>query len=202
MGASINYPDGSTLTSSALTIAQINAIIQPATLGMLGMGGDSTSAAVRIEWPTQGAPFQQVGDDVCYIRCVTRDDPYNRIRDRANLAAEDPNLEEQWNYTRAWEIHWTLYGPNSTDNARAIRSALYQDYFTDSLSESQLFPISSYEEPIRAPELIDGQWFERVDFGAEMYEFVTETILRQTVVSVETILEGNAGELADFTTTA
>lgn len=202
MGQSTTYPDGSVLTSSALTIAQINAIMQPLTLGMLGLAASSTSSAVRIQWPTQGAPFQDVADDVCYLACVPMDDPYDRIRDRANLPASDPNLEEQWNYTRAWSIKWCFYGPNSTDRARALRSALYQDYFTNKLSLSQLFPVSDFSECVRVPELLDGQWFERVDFAAEFYEFVTETILRQTVISVETIINDADGVVADFTTTA
>lgn len=202
MGQSTTYPDGSVLTSSALTIAQINAIIQPLTLGMLGLAVSSTSSAVRIQWPTAGAPFQDITDDVCYLACVPTDDPYDRIRDRANLSAADPNLEEQWNYTRAWQIKWCFYGPNSTDRARALRSALYQDYFTEALSTSQLFPVTDFAECIRAPELIDGQWFERVDFQVEFYEFVTETILRQTVLSVETTINDAHGVVADFTTTA
>lgn len=199
MGASRTYPDGSTLVSSALTIAQINAILQPLTQGMLGQTVDPASSLVRIEWPTQGAPFQDVADDVCYLRCTPKDDPYNRIRDRFNLVDDASHLTERWNYTRAWAIHWTFYGPNSTDNARALRSALYQDYFTGQLELSQLFPVSDFPEPVRAPELIDAQWFERADFEAEFYEFVTETIARQTVLSVETIVNNDAGVVADFT---
>lgn len=202
MGQSTTYPDGSVLTSSALTIEQINTIIQPLTMGMLGFSADTSSPLVRIEWPTQGAPYQDVADDVCYIRCVPKEDSYDRIRDRTTITAADPNDEEIWNYTRAWAIRWCFYGPNSTDRARALRSALYQDYFTEKLSLSQLFPVSDFPEPMRAPELIDGQWFERCDFEAEFYEFITETIARQTVLSVETIVEGIDGQIADVTTTA
>lgn len=202
MGQNTPYPDGTTLTSTALTVAQINALMVPLTMGMLGFAADTSSPLVRIEWPSQGAPYQDIADDVCYIRCVPKDDPYDRIRDRANVAAVDPNIEEIWNYTRAWAVRWCFYGPNSTDRARALRSGLYQDYFTEQFSLSQLFPVSDFPEPMRAPELIDGQWFERCDFEAEFYEFITETILRQTVVSVETIIDGANGQIADFTTTA
>lgn len=199
MGQTTTYPDGSALVSSALTIAQINAIMVPTTLQMLGLANSPTSPLVRVQWPTEGAPFGSVGDDICYLACVPTDDPYNRIRDRANLSTADPNLEEQWNFTRAWSIKWVFYGPNSTDRARALRSALYQDFFTNALSQSQLFPVSDFSEPIRVPELINGQWFERVDFIAEFYEFVTETINRQTVTSVENIIRDSSGEIADFT---
>lgn len=199
MGANITYPDGSVLTSSALTIAQANTIMQQLSLGMIGQTVSSTNSAVRIQWPTAGAPFSDVSDDVCYLKCVPVSDPYDRIRDRFNLTDDASHLEEQWNYTRAWRMTWCFYGPNSTDLARALRSALYQDYFTNALQLSQLFPVSDFPEPMRAPELIDGQWFERVDFSADIYEFVTETITRQTVLSVETIVNDNSGVVADFT---
>jgi len=202
MGASITYPDGSVLTSSALTIAQINAIMQPLTCGMIGVADPTTTSRVRIEWPTVGAPFQEATEDICYLRCVPKDDPYDKIRDVFNLPLNDTDLNEQWNYTRAWSIRWCFYGPNSTDLARAIRSGLYQDYFVGALALSQLFPVSDFPQEVRAPELIDGQWFERVDLEVEMYEFVTENIDRQTILSVETLIEGNGGVLADFTVTA
>ena len=141
----------------------------------------------------------RVTDDICYLSCVPTDDPYDRIRDRTNLSAADPNLEEQWNYTRAWRIHWCFYGPNSTDRARALRSALYQDYFTEALAESFLFPVSDFPEVVRVPELVNAQWWERVDFDAEFYEGVVETINRQTVVSVEVVVQDSEGEIADIT---
>lgn len=199
MGSSITYPDGSVLTSSALTLAQINALMQPLTQGMLGQAADPNSGLVRIDWPSEGAPFPRRTEDICFLRCVPKDDPYNRIRDRAGVPGTEPNLTEVWNYTRAWNIRWCFYGPNSLDFARAARSALYQDYFTIQLSLSQLFPVSDFPEPVRAPEKENGQWYERVDFEAEMYEFVTETINRQTVLTVEVIAENAAGVIADIT---
>jgi hypothetical protein len=216
-----NYPDGTSLVSDALTLTEMNAIIQELTQGMLGQVVSPTASLVRISWPTEGAPFQEATDDVTYIRCILKDDPYDKIRDKFNWGPEGwgsgqfgkqppwggtlsgvPALTEQWNYTRVWEIHWVIYGPNSLDNSRAIRSALYQDYFTDLLALEQLFPMSEFPEAIRAPELIDAQWWERVDLKCEIYEFVTETIARQTVVSVENILAVAAGQVADFTVTA
>lgn len=202
MSTTTTYPNGQVLTSSALTLAQINDIIQQLSLGMMGKAVSDSNDFVRIAWPTQGAPFiDDATVDICYLKCVPVDDPYDKIRDRTNEAADDPNLEEQWSYTRVWKISWILYGPNSTDNARALRSALYQDYFTQALQNSQLFPMSEFPQPVRTPELLDGQWFERVDFSCEMYEFISETILRQTVLSVETIIQNKDGVVADFTTT-
>jgi len=170
---------------------------------MLGLTVDPTSSAVRLSWPTAGAPFQSVQDDVCYIQCLLEDEPYDKIRDLTSAAATDPSapyLVETWTYTRAWNIRWIFYGPNSLDNARALKSGLFQDYFADLLNAEQLFPVSEYQQAVRVPELLreNAQWIERVDFKCCMYEFVTETLNQQTVISVETILEGNKGVLADF----
>jgi hypothetical protein len=209
LGQSVTYPDSSILTSSALTLQQINMVFQPLICGMLGVPSPQDTSLVRVMYPTQGAPFiDGPGDDVCFFRCMPREDPYTRIRDRFNWGPQgwgdnlfglepyggalngNPALTEQWNYTNAWAVHFTLYGPNSYDRARAIRSAFYQDYFTNLLAQSNLFPVSDFPEPIRVPEENgNGQWFERVDMEFEVYEFVTETIARQTVVSEEVILE-------------
>lgn len=188
----ITYPDTSTLVSTALTISPyggtLGAILQPLTMGMMGLTADKNSAAVRLEWATEGQPFQEVNEDVCYIRATLKDDPYDKIRDRTNTPGDDPHLDEQWNYTRVWLIGWIFYGPNAVDLARAVRSALYQDFFTDALGQSQLFPMSEIAEPLRVPEKIGPLWFERADLQCEMYEFVTEKITRQTVASAEVLV--------------
>src|SRR5271157_5815598 len=200
MGASFTYPDGSVLTSTALTLAQMNAMLQPLVCGMIGIMNPDSTQLVLIQYPTQGAPFQDVRDDILYINCRPKDDPYDRIRDRANLPVPgNPILiEEQWNYTRVWAVHFCLYGPNSLDRARAVRSAMYQDYYCEQLAASQLFPVPDAPPPVRVPEELNAQWFERCDFEVEMYEFVTETITRQTVKSVEVIVEQPSGVVADF----
>lgn len=61
--------------------------------------------------------------------------------------------------------------------------------------------MSEFPEVRRMPEPFDKQWWERSDFSCEMYEFVTETITRQTVKSVEVIVEDAQGMIADFTVT-
>lgn len=195
MGLSVTYPNGQKLTSSALPVPTINSALQQMTLGMLGMAVSPDSPYVRTAWPSQGAPFQEIQDDICYLECTLRDEPYTKLRNMVLLPGGDVYINEQWNYTRDWLIHWCLYGPNAVDRARAINSALFQEYFREQLAAINLFPVSSYPNVVRAPELINGQWWERADFDAEMYEFVTETIQTNTVVSAAVLIEGAAGEL-------
>lgn len=206
--SSYTYPDGSVLVSSALTVTAMQEILQPLVLGMLGQPTPApTSPLVRFDWPgTAGAPFGKQTDDMVYVACTLKDDPYDKIRDKANQTGpnnSNPALSEVWNYTRVWEIKMVLYGPDSFDYARAVRSALFQDYFCEALSLDQLFPMSDFPEVIRAPEEINKLWYERSDFSFELYECVTESILRQTILSAEIIVEESlAGEIADVTVTA
>jgi len=194
--------------SSALTVDDLGAALFPIVLDMLGLTPNDIpvpedSQAVRQTWPTGGAPSQNINDDVLYMQFTLKDDPYDKIRDQFNWGpagwgedqfgrepyggalSGDPALTQQWNYTRCWEFHFSAYGPNSFDNLRAIRSGLFLDYFTSKLASSQLFPVSAFPQVIRAPENINGQWWERSDLHIDVYEFVTEMLAQQTIKSVE-----------------
>lgn len=198
MPTSTPYPNGQTLVSSALTVAQINAIIQPMTCGMIGINPPDYSV-VRVDWQTEGQPFIARPDvDVCFISCVPENVDYRLVRDRT-FSGTGP-VVETWMYTRGWRVNWVLYGPNSTDRARAIHSAFFMDYFNDLLSLQQLYPVSDFAEPTRIPEQTNAQWFDRSDFSVVMYEQITETISDGAVISVENKVFTEDGLLADVTT--
>lgn len=198
------YPSSQQLISSALTIDQINGIFVPMTQAMLGLNVDANSGDVRTEWPAVGEPFGERTDDICYLGCLPEDGQYNKIREKyiSNNNDPDQTVTENWAYTRIWKISWCFYGPNSTDRGRALKSALFLDYFCNQLVNVNLFPVSSYEEPRRAPELINGQWWERVDYDVQMYELVKETITYGAVASVEVIGNDNSGQIFDITVKA
>ena len=213
MTVSTPYPNGQTLVSSALTVAQVNALIQSLTCGAIGLPLPSTGvpagyARVRVDWPTEGQPFTvNPQQDGCFIACVTHDDPYSRVRNRTlgGAGTELDPLVETWTYTRAWRISWTAYGPSAFDNLRAVHSAfVFMDYFADQLSLSNLFTVTDPQEPTRMPEMFNAQWWERSDFAVTVYENVTETIQDGAVTSVEIkVYDGSPSDpVADFTVEA
>ena len=182
----ITYPNGQTHTSTALTVNQINILVQALTCGMIGINPPDPSQ-VRIDWPPEGQPVaDSPSDDVCYLRAVVVNDEYDKLRDlaRTNQEPSPAPVQYTWSYTRVWSISWILYGPASLTRSTALRSALFMDYFTDQLSLSNLFPNPDNQAPTRVPELTNAQWWERSDFSCEMNEFVTETITVPAVVSV------------------
>ena len=191
MGRSVTYPDGSTLVSSAYTPAPnggtIGAFLHPILMGMIGAAYDVNSSLVRFSWPTAGAPFQDINDDIMYVSCLVRDENYDKIRELIEGPESGPILET-WHYTRVWTIRLVSYGPNSYDNLRAAASAIYQPYFTEQFALGQLFPVPEFAPPVRAPEQFNAQWWERADFRFDLYEWVTEMIERNTISSAEVIV--------------
>lgn len=179
------YPNGQTLTSTALTVSQINQTIQSLTCGMLGIN-PVDPAQVRVDWQAQGQPDVALpSQDICYISCVTHDVEYSRVRDHTYAGAAPSPVTETWVYTRGWRIEWALYGPNSFDRARQVHSALFQDYFNEQLALSNLYPVLDPAEPVRLPELHNAQWYDASRFHCVFYEQVTETIQTSSVTSVE-----------------
>ncbi len=196
----ITYPNGQTLTSTALTPQQISVIVQKLTCGMLGITPVDPSK-VRVDWQTEGQPdVARPSQDVCYVSCVPHKTNYG-TRDVSNAGTTE--VTQTWVYTRGWRVAWEQYGPNSFDRNRQVASALFQDYFTDQFElQGKLYPILEDDnEPSRSPELHNAQWYERSDFHCNFYEEVTETIQYPSVSSVEILVETSVGQIADITFT-
>jgi len=155
--------------------------------------------SIRIGWQTEGQPAQQLPEDVIFIRAITVDDAYNRVRDRNYDDYGDPNVQEELTqYTRVWEVFWECTGPNSFDNARKIRSSLFWQNIRFMLAQANLYPVPDWREPQRVPEQRDGQWWPRTDFSARFNEFVTEEYDNTYVTSAEVIVENSQGVIAQF----
>jgi len=199
MPTTTNYPNGQQLISTALTQTQITNLIQTLTCGMIGVVPPDFSK-VRTEWPTQGQPFTQLpSQDACFVMCVPSDSDYSRVRDTA-LSLANGKLTQTWQYTRNWRVSWVFYGPNSTDNARAVNSAvIFMDFFASLLNLQNLYPVSDPPEPTRTPETWNAQWWDRTDFHVDMYEQITETIQPGVVTSVEIRVQHQSGQVADIT---
>jgi hypothetical protein len=185
-----------------LTPPQIDTVVQTATIAMLGLPvpqstTDPVYERVRIGWQQQGQPFETIDEDIITLRCVEVDDLYNRVRD---VSYVQNNFVKLTQYTRVWQVFWVVYGPNSFDNCRRLRSRLFDQDIHDIFSSSLLYLVTDPAAPTRVPEEHDGQWWERVDFWAKFNEFVTEEYGSQAVLSAEVIvIDSKAGEIADIT---
>lgn len=163
-----------TVQDTVLTLRQLEDIFASETCKMLGI--DSTlpenKGKVRLTWPTKGAPGWKIDEDIVFIRVTPEDDKIARHFDILYDTNRSDYALKQTAYTRVHKIDWTLYGPNSYDNADKIRfKILSQDYFED-FKKSNLFLITDVSMPTRLPELFNGQWWERTDFTTSYNELV------------------------------
>lgn len=198
------YPNGQVLTSSALTQAQINILVQALTCGALGINPVDVSQ-VRVDWQPTGQPGTALpSQDICYITCVTEDVQYSRVRDKTSQGDNSGPVTETWVYTRGWRFTWQLEGPNSTDRARQIHSSLFMDYFNDQYALSELYQVLDPPEPVRIPVEHNAQWYDSSQFHCVFYEQVTEVIQTPTVSSVEIkVYDGSVDDpIADVTVTS
>lgn len=196
-----------------LTPKIIEPLMQLITATALGLDitDVKTYSKVRVGWQTDGQPAFDLINNTVFVRCTEEDDEYNRIRDeeQADFGVE-PSIQVQLTtkYTRVWRVFWTIYGPDSYDNARIIRSALYTQAIHDLIEYGfsgygqlglgqggyggdgvPLFLVTDASAPRRVPELKDGRWWERVDFDCQFNEAVTEAVLVNAVSSTEVDLE-------------
>jgi hypothetical protein len=156
-------------------------------------------SAVRQGWQQQGQPAWNIDADICVVRCEPIDTEYGRMRDSVqSINGTTATFTDV--YTRAWRTYWSFYGPNSTDRARAVRSALITiQQFADLLATAGWYVNPSIAQPVRVPELFQGQWWPRTDLYADFNEQVTETYTTGTVAQVPVGIYTPDGEFESFT---
>jgi hypothetical protein len=196
------FANGQTLTSSAMAPDDLNKILQTLALAVLDIDPTQDAQAyskVRVAWTTQ--PGFTFSDDVVSIQTKERDDAYSKIRDRKYTPNDGVSAVQTDTYSRTWEATFVCYGPNGFANASLIKSAMNLDFVHDTLKASALALVTDFGAVVRAPELRDGQWWQRSDWRVRIYERVTESLTVPTVASVEVKLYSDLhGLVADIRT--
>lgn len=196
--------------STPLTPATIQPAFQLLTGVLLGLVPQGTPVsdvptsvynAVRVEWQTLGQPAWKTSDDVTFVRCLEIDDQYNRQRDKAEFigsGSPPTTVSEVTSYVRVWECAWEIYGPNSFDNARKIRSGVFTQAVHDTFATLglRLYLVTDPAAPRRVPFLSDSKWWERVDFEARFNELVQEPVTVGLGATVEVVVYDAAASIA------
>lgn len=194
MGNSYTQPDGSTVTSTALSPVGVETLLQTFVLGALGIVPANDPQAyykVRVGWIQEGQPGFKQGEDVCTITAEMEEGGW-QTQARDSSQAEnpgDPSLTTTLTYTRCWRIRFSLYGPNGTDHARQIKTSLLLSWGHDQLAVSNLYLGGSIPDARRAPEYFQGAWWERADFAIRLNEYVTDTTTTNYVTSAAVNIE-------------
>lgn len=164
------------MADQVLKLKEIEDFFYDVTCQMLGIDlfKKENQNKVRIAWTTEGAPGWKINEDIVFIRITPVDDKLAR---QQNILFNPDELDKayakkQTGYTRVHKINWTLYGPNSYDNADIIRNLIFDYDYMKKFKTKNLFLITDVPMPVRLPELYNGQWWERTDFSATFNEAV------------------------------
>lgn len=178
------------------TLAELNIIFQLMVIEMLGFVATGSPAdyseaaytAVRVSWPTGGAPAWKVSDDVAFIRVTEDDDLINRQRDVEITDYDTNNVNEEVTYTRVMALHLVFYGPNSYDHAQTVRDEIFSSYYRGQLEAHKIYPLPDIVAPKRNPEPFQGQWWERVDMEIRFNEGISKNkrigLIKEAIIGV------------------
>ena len=187
-------------TDVFLTQDAVNKVFQNLTITLLGLTAPTTTdkssyGKVRVSYPPEGQPAWKVTDDVCFLSVFERDGEYNKPRHVIMQGLDADNANQETTYTRILEASWVFYGPSSFDNARKVKDGLFYELYRDTLAGHNLYPVPSSPNPVRIPEVFQGQWWERVDlrmlFNEQVVVNLTVPYLKSAEITVE---EGNGDQ--------
>lgn len=162
------------MADTILTLVQLENLFHDLAMSILGVTQDK----IRIAYEPVGMPTWKRTEDITFISVMNIDDPYNQQRDIEYKHKDSLNATANIGYTRAHMINFVLYGPNSFDNADKLKNGLFLPSSKTTMNALNVRLRVDVPTPQRAPELFNGQWWERSDFFIVVYEAVN----RQSVV--------------------
>lgn len=171
------------MADQVLKLKNLEDFFQNITCQMLGidMTRSENQGKVRIAWGRDGVPSWKIDEDIVFLRITPQDDKMAR---ELNIVYKTPEeisneyLIRNTGYTRVHKIDFTLYGPNSYDNADVIRNSIFSYDYMLKFRKKNLYLITDVAMPTRLPELYNGQWWERTDFSCTF----NEAVIRETQV--------------------
>lgn len=168
------------MADQVLTLRDIEDFLFDVTCQMLDYTSKEDTRRVRLAWQPTGAPSWKIDEDVVFIRVTPEDD---RMARQLNILynpddQDNINLKKRTGYTRVHKVNWTLYGPNSYDNADLVRHLIFDTEYTIKFKKKNLFLITDVPMPTRIPEYLNKRWWERTDFSATF----NESVIRESKV--------------------
>jgi len=197
------FADGTTFTSTALELDELGGMLQDVLANLLGVNVATDADAyskVRLAWKDQPAPV--FGIDSVTIQLTEADDHYAIRRERRLAQRNDTTLDATYHSTRVWSIRLIFYGPNSYRRAHMMRTALRLPTVHDALAASNVYLVPAIPAPVRSPELISAQWWDRSDLALTAYEGVADTVTVAAMASAEVLVYDETGLQADIQASA
>ncbi len=137
------------------------------------------SNQVMNSWQQDGAPAWSINDNIAFLRLTMQDDPLTDTIDEIWGNSSDADVTVSQSSQRGWIANLIWYGQNAEDNASSfrdwIRSPKVKDWINNTalaLGGGGLAVIPKINQPMRVPELYNGQWWNRVTLSFRAYELI------------------------------
>lgn len=167
-----------------LTLQQVLGVLQPIVTSFIPDADPNST--VRIAWAAAGQPGWKPTDGVVFMR-LTPDtgDPYSKLTEITYGPGAGGTTPQTQSYTRTWRLMLTNYSTANAafDVADGIRAGFLLPSTDVTLAAHGLAVIPDVPLPMRAPELFNGQWWDRCDLLVRLYEAVQRSASVPTVVS-------------------
>jgi hypothetical protein len=182
-----------------LPLADVENLFQKLIVSMLGWDVSTPIQKnnVKIDWATGGRPgWGDPKKNLVFLKVIESDSNYNKEREVVNEWIPSPaELVQRTSYTRQIQVSIVAYGSDSFENVQQIRDSMFYQTFRNVLSQNKIYLIPDIEAPVRAPELFNDCWYERIDMTLHFNELIVREINVTPVESVDiTIYEGNEGK--------
>ena len=187
------------MADTILTLNELGELFYDLIVAMIG---GSPAIDVRRSWPAGGAPAWGITDDVIFFNESEDDNPINRQRDVVVSNRGSPytdDLNQASAYTRYLRVGFVFYGPNSLGNSQVVRDFMFYQTHRETLAKNNIYLIPDTVAPKRAPEIFQGQWWERVDMSMNFNELVIRNLTIPAITSAEVIVYDEDGQVADVT---
>ena len=124
-------------------------------------------------------------EDVCFIYELPQDGSYNGLSDVTyELDESKRDLIEVDEHTDIHTVLFANYGPNAYEYARDIRDGFKRERIREYLKRHHFFVVPPIAAIKRVPELINGQWWNRVDVTVIFNEYVRR---EEAIKSIESV---------------
>lgn len=135
---------------------------------------DEAGNLVRRSYPTEGQPFQELPETVCYYTVLPADYGINRQIDTQYEDLDGNQARVVHSYTRVLSLQLTFYGPEAYEKAFLARLELLSGSRDNLLARNGLHLVPDIAEPVLTWELYQNHWLERADVVAQFHNRVND----------------------------
>lgn len=151
-----------------------------------------TQKRIRFPWGTDfknkqsdSTPTWKREEDVCFIYELPQDGSYNGLSDISyELDEQKRDFIEVDEHTDIHTVLFANYGPNAYERARDIRDGFKRERIREYLKRHHFFVVPPIAAIKRVPELVNGQWWNRVDVTVVFNEYVRR---EEAIKSIESV---------------